>query len=66
MADDYWSYEEDFFTDYCDAHAGAQVRSPKTGKMMGKTMYTNLSLAAAIEEAVEAQTAELRRWLAIN
>ncbi len=43
------------------------MASPKTGKLMDREpLDEDLTLRAAIEEAVEARTAELRRWLALE
>jgi hypothetical protein len=61
----YWSYEEDKITAYFGARPGVQVRSPKTDEMMPKTMHRDLTLQAAIGEAVEARLADVRLHLAV-
>ena len=67
LAADEWAYEEDYITAYCNASVDLRVASPKTGKLMDREpLDEDLTLRAAIEEAVEARTAELRRWLALE
>jgi hypothetical protein len=65
MAGDWWSYEEDFITEYCNSSVDEQLLSPKTGGLMDRNMLDhNLTMQVAIKEAVEARLAELRLSLA--